>query len=440
MVVCPRAAESETPRMVLTFGTRALSRATLLASLSVFVPALSIPARSDGSTPHATPAPAAAQTEPSKSQDVKIAYLGIRRPAPPIYDYEANPADVGIAGAKIAMRDMSTTGRLTGQTFTLDQTIVAKDQSAVDAAKALVAKGEGLIVADLPAKDLLAVADALKDSPATLYNINAEDDLLRNSECRGNVFHIAPSRSMLTDALAQFLAFSKWRNVFLVVGKDPDDQLYANAVRRSVRKFGLKLTGDKVWEFGDLARARADGPVQASALVFTRGVDADMIVVADEAGNFGDYIQYHTAEPKLVGGTQGLVPATWSRVLDAWGSAQLQSRFVRTNKRPMRPLDYQAWEAIRIIGEGAVRAKSGDPKTVSDYILRPDFQIAAFKGVPVSFRRWDRQLSQPVLLVQPRMLVSVAPEPGFLHPVSPLDTLGFDKPESGCKIPSGAKS
>ena len=381
--------------------------------------------------------PVAAAAPP---QDVRIAYLGVRRPAPPIYDEDSEPADVGLAGAKIAMRDMATTGRLTGQNFTLDEVILSKGQSASEAAKALVAKGEGLIVADLPAADLLEVADALKGSPATFFNINAEDDRLRNADCRANVTHIAPSRSMLTDALMQFLAEQKWRNAFLVVGKDPDDQLYAAAVRRSAKKFGVKLTGDKVWEFGALARERADGPTRASALVFTRGVDADMIVVADEAGNFGDYIQYHTAEPKLVGGTQGLIPATWSRVLDAWGSAQLQSRFVRTNKRTMRPLDYQAWVAIRAIGEAATRTKSGDAKVVADYILRPDFEIAAFKGVPVSIRPWDRQLRQPILLVQPRMLVSVAPMAGFLHPVSNLDTLGFDKPETGCKAPSGERS
>lgn len=427
--------------MVLTSGTRLLARVALLVSVPFLVPVSMLPAWAESSSPSPAPPPStAAQPEAAKGQDVRIAYLGFRRPAPPVYDYEDDPADVGIAGARIAMKDMRTTGRLTRQNFSLDEVILNKGQSAVEAARALVDKGEGLIVADLPAKDLLAVADALETRPATLYNINAEDDRLRNADCRANVFHVAPSRSMLTDALAQFLVFSKWRSVFLVVGKDPNDQLYAEAVRRSVKKFGLKLTGDKVWEFGDLARERADGPTRASAFVFTRGVDADMIVVADEAGNFGDYVQYHTAEPKLVGGTQGLVPATWSRVLDAWGSAQLQSRFVRTNKRPMRSLDYQAWEAIRIVGEAAVRSKSGDSKTVSDYILRPDFAIAAFKGVPVNFRTWDRQLSQPVLLVQPKMLVSVAPEPGFLHPVSPLDTLGFDKPETGCKIPSGGKS
>ena len=371
---------------------------------------------------------------------MRLAYLGFRRPAPPIYDYEDDPADVGLAGARIALRDMETTGRLTGQDFSLDAVILGRGQSPVEAAEALVARGEGLIVADLPAKDLLAVADSLKGKPATLFNIQAEDDSLRNADCRANIDHFAPSRSMLTDALMQFMAAQRWRNVFLVTGHEPGDLAYADAVRRSARKFGLKITGDKPWTFGNLARERADGPTRADALVFTRGVDADMIVVADEAGNFGDYVQYHTSEPKLVAGTQGLVPATWSRVLDAWGSAQLQSRFVRTNKREMRPLDYQAWTAIRAIGEAATRAKSGDPATISDYMLRPDFEIAAFKGVPVSVRPWDRQLRQPILLVQPKMLVSVAPEPGFIHPVSPLDTLGFDKPETGCKLPSGGKS
>ena len=374
------------------------------------------------------------------TEQVRIGYVGIRRAEPPVYDYESEPADAGLAGAKIAMRDMKTTGRLTGQDFELDPHILGRGESAVDAAKALVAKGDDLVIADLPAKDLLAVADALKGTPARVLNIEAEDDSLRQADCRENVFHIVPSRSMLTDALMQFLFMKQWRKVFLVTGKDTDDGLYAEAVRRSIKKFGMKLVGDKPWDFGNLAKERADGPTQADALVFTRGTSADAIVVADETGNFGDYIQYHTSEPKLVMGTQGLVPATWSHVLDAWGSAQLQSRFVRTNKRTMRPLDYQAWVAVRAIGEAATRAKTGDPKTVSDYMLRPDFEIAAFKGVPVTVRPWDHQLRQPILIVQPKMLVSVAPEPGFLNPVSPLDTLGFDKPETACHFAAGGKS
>ena len=140
-------------------------------------------------------APAAQTPGDTKPQDIKIAYLGIRHPAPPIYDYEDAPADVGIAGAKIAMRDMTTTGRLTGQNFTLDEVLLSKGQSAVEAAQALVAKGEGLIVADLPAKDLLAVSEALKDKSATLFNIAAEDDSLRNALTAAPTSIISPRRA-----------------------------------------------------------------------------------------------------------------------------------------------------------------------------------------------------------------------------------------------------
>jgi len=41
-------------------------------------------------------------------------------------------------------------------------------------------------------------------------------------------------------------------------------------------------------------------------------------------------------------------------------------------------------------------------------------------------------LRQPILLSDGRITVSVSPQEGFLHQVSPLDTLGFDRPESAC--------
>jgi hypothetical protein len=31
-------------------------------------------------------------------------------------------------------------------------------------------------------------------------------------------------------------------------------------------------------------------------------------------------------------------------------------------------------------------------------------------------------------------VVSVSPQEGFLHQFSELDTLGYDQPESGCKL------
>jgi ABC transporter substrate binding protein (PQQ-dependent alcohol dehydrogenase system) len=274
----------------------------------------------------------------------------------------------------------------------------------------------------------------LKDQPALVFNVGATDDRLRGADCRANVLHMAPSRAMLTDALAQFLAFRRWSKVFLVTGPQPGDRLYAEAMKRSARKLGLTVVAEKPWEFGPLARAKADAPTTAEALVFTRDVDYQVLVVADEAGDFGDYLPYRTWNPLIVAGTQGLTATTWHPTLEAWGAAQAQNRFHHLASRPMRPLDYQAWMAVRAVGEAVTRGARADAADIRRALLDPQFGLPAYKGVPVSFRSWDHQLRQPLLIVQPRFLVSVAPEDGFLHRRTPLDTLGIDEPESECRM------
>ena len=67
-------------------------------------------------------------------------------------------------------------------------------------------------------------------------------------------------------------------------------------------------------------------------------------------------------------------------------------------------------------------------------MLSPDFEVADFKGVALTLRPWNLQLRQPILLTDGRGTVSVSPQEGFLHQVSELDTLGFDRPETKCKL------
>ena len=85
-------------------------------------------------------------------------------------------------------------------------------------------------------------------------------------------------------------------------------------------------------------------------------------------------------------------------------------------------------------GEGATRTGSTAFEAIGDYIRGPDFELAGFKGQKLTFRHWNWQLRQPILLAAPRALVSVSPQPGFLHPHSLLDTLGLDRPESNCRL------
>jgi ABC transporter substrate binding protein (PQQ-dependent alcohol dehydrogenase system) len=377
----------------------------------------------------------AAPAKPALAQEklkVDIGYIAYAKPAPPLYDLDFPPQDEGLKGAALAMVENNTTGAFTGQQFAIAEALVAEGDSPVEAAKQLADKGVRLFVADLPAQDLVKLADALKPTGALVFNVSAQDDALRGPDCRANLFHLAPSRAMLTDALAQLLLTRRWTRALLVVGPGEADSAFAAAFRASAKKFGLKIVADKPWTLGALSKARGDSIVEAEALNFARAGDYDVIVIADEAGDFGDYILFHTADPKLTLGTQGLVAATWSPVHTAWGAEQLQSRFMRSANRVMRPVDFQAYMAVRAIGDAAQNTKSADPAKIRAFLDGPDFNLANYKGLGGSFRPWDQQLRQVLLLAHPKSVIGVAPQPGFLHQRTVLDTLGVDQPESTC--------
>jgi len=362
---------------------------------------------------------------------IPIGYINqqIERP-PDLSNLEETPEDEGFAGGRISILDNNTTGQFLGQKFELVEVDVAVGADPLAAFNGLVDQGVQFIVANVPADTLLQLSDAAKDRDVLFFNAGAPDNRLRDEDCRANVMHIGPSRAMYTDALAQFLVRKKWRDWFLITGPRDGDGLFAESMKQSARKFGGKIVADRIWDFGPDARRTAQAEVPA----FTQGVDHDVIVVADELGVFGEYIMYRTWEPRPVVGTQGLRPTTWHKTHEQWGSAQLQSRFKKRFKRPMTAIDYLVWAPIRAIGEGATRTHSADFDKIVSYIKSPNFELAGFKGLPLTFRDWNWQLRQPILLVQPAAVVSRSPQEGFLHRRSLLDTMGSDKQESKCKF------
>jgi ABC transporter substrate binding protein (PQQ-dependent alcohol dehydrogenase system) len=112
----------------------------------------------------------------------------------------------------------------------------------------------------------------------------------------------------------------------------------------------------------------------------------------------------------------------------------MQNRFAQSFSRRMTALDMQAWSAARMIGESVSRTRTAAPKAVLDFLKGPDFALAAFKGQRLTLRDWNLQLRQPILLTDGRNVASVSPQEGFLHQHSELDTLGFDRPETRCKL------
>jgi len=241
---------------------------------------------------------------------------------------------------------------------------------------------------------------------------------------------------MLADGLAQYLVWKRWPRWFLLTGPHPGDLGFAAAVRRAATRFGAEIVIDQPWTFRP-ANGRADTghvTLQTEIPAATQADDYDVLVVADESDEFGAYLEGRTALPRPIAGTQGLTVAGWSAVAQEWGSTQLQSRFDKQPGRHMTAVDYAAWAAVRSIGEAATRTRSTDPVKLAGYIRSDAFLFAGFKGQGLSYRPWDGQLRQPVLIAGPRLLISASPQPGFLHQRTPLDTLGIDLEESTCRL------
>lgn len=379
---------------------------------------------------------AAAQALAADPVTIGVGYLGLAGTRSTLSLVEQPAENDGVAGAKLAIEDNNTTGKFLGQRFTLEERRIKEGEDAVQAATAL-AEHNGFIIADLPAGPLLKVADALRDRGTLLFNAGAIDERLREADCRANVIHAAPTRSMLADALGQYLVWKRWPRWLLVVGSHDEDKLYADALRRAAVRFGGKIVQERTFEDTGGARRTDSGVtlIQRQMPVFTQQAPAyDVLVAADESEVFAAYLPYRTWDPRPVAGSAGLVPRSWDAAQDQWGATQMQNRFMKLNSRRMTALDMQAWTAVRMIGEATSRTNSGDVKKVTDFIKGPDFSVAAFKGTKLTLRDWNLQLRQPILLVDGRMVVSVSPQEGFLHQVSELDTLGYDRPESKCKL------
>jgi ABC transporter substrate binding protein (PQQ-dependent alcohol dehydrogenase system) len=369
---------------------------------------------------------------------IDIIYLGKAYHEPlPLSLMEQDYADEGLMGARLGIEDDNRTGSFLGVKFNLTKDIVTADGDVAAEAKQILAQGPAIIIADLKAPDLLALADLPEANNAIIFNIRSSDDALRQADCRANLFHIIPDSAMRADALAQYLVWKKWSRWFVLQGTLPSDRQYVDDIKRAAGRFGGTVTEDRTYKFSTGASRSDTGyqQIQTQMPEATQGAGSyDVVWVADTDQAFGEYVPYRTYDAKPVVGTQGLTAVAWHPSYEQYAGQQLHDAFKRFAKRDMTERDYTGWLAARAIGEAATRSSKKDVTNLRSYILSDAFTVAGDKGEGMSFRNWDHQLRQPILIAGPRAVVSISPQEGFLHPKYLTDTLGYDQPESKCKL------
>jgi len=358
--------------------------------------------------------------------------------------YEAPRAYAGIEvrsrhrpfdGAAIAVRGSRIIGRALGLKFSLQRATAETTDGLMSELNRLNnEENVKFFLVDASADVLTTLSKHVRGRDILLFNVSAPDDVLRSDACAANVMHTVPSRAMRNDALAQFMIARRWKHVLVLKGEFPEDTAIAEAFLASARKYGLSISEVRDFVLGSDPRQRHKNNIA----LLTSGVDYDAVFVADSLGQVGRYVAYQTALPRPVVGSEGLIAEAWHWTWERHGAPQLNQRFERKINRHMGSKDWAAWVAVKAIVEALARsgARSGktDFKSVSAYLKSPKMVLDGYKGLPMSFRSWDNQLRQPILIHTHNAVIGRAPLDGFLHQKQYMDTLGYDAPENRCRI------
>jgi ABC transporter substrate binding protein (PQQ-dependent alcohol dehydrogenase system) len=345
--------------------------------------------------------------------------------------YPGHPTGRAIDGVKLAAEDSAFELDAAGLELVVKDVVLPNVAALPKAMAELKAAKVQHVVADLPLAELRSLVQA---APAALggaivFNTGLDDDALRGAMCAAHLLHTAPSRAMLSDALAQYLAARNWRKALLLQGPLPGDALMTDAFNRSAKRFGIKLVAQRPFKLTGDPRERDLGNTR----LLTGDREHEVVAVMDSDGEFARLLPYATQWPRPVVGANGLVSTAWHPQWERYGGPQLTRRFVKLAQRPMQGADWAAWAAGRAVA--TVLAES--PKATVAQQLKSlrggSTTLDGFKGRNLSFRAWDGQLRQPLFLSHVDGVVGTAPLDGVLHPKEVLDTLGVDEQESACK-------
>jgi ABC transporter substrate binding protein (PQQ-dependent alcohol dehydrogenase system) len=355
-----------------------------------------------------------------ESRRVERAYLG-------------QPLGPAIEGLSLAIQDSSFELEAARLALQFMPVRLASVEQARTEVQKLVQGGALAMMSELPASWVASVCDAAK---VAVINVSEANDELREQQCRVNLFHTYPSERMRTDAIAQVLMARRWNKIFLLHGETADDLRRAEVVGRTLQRFNLKVQAKKVFKLSADPRER-----QLSNLgLLTSGLDFDALWVVDSDGEFARTVPYRFQLPRPVVGDAGLVAMAWDAHFDRYGAPQVSKSFSKQWKRSMTGHDWAAWLAGRALVTAMTQPTLVNKKLQSTDLLKVftsnEFRVDGSKGQSLSFRDWDRQLRQPILLSDGQAVIEMAPLEGVLHPRNALDSLGADSPEKLCKAVS----
>jgi ABC transporter substrate binding protein (PQQ-dependent alcohol dehydrogenase system) len=134
--------------------------------------------------------------------------------------------------------------------------------------------------------------------------------------------------------------------------------------------------------------------------------------------------------------------ALWNPALERFGASQLNDRFRARFHLPMDGPAWAGWVAVKILWESSLRARTVQPAALAAHLEAERTEFDGHKGWPLSFRRGDHQLRQPLYLEDAKGglkgEVPLRPAEGGASLREVLDRIAGPEPSAACRpAPTG---
>lgn len=371
------------------------------------------------------------------------------------------PGEAGqyaVQAAQLAVEEANYIAAAFGKVVRLVPEVAISPDDAEKKATKLIRQGQaGAILGGGDDAMTLAIQKVSARERIIYLNTMSRSEALRGTQCHRLTFHVEASLAMYADAIGQWLIrkAKKTRWGFLTPdskGGAEMERLTKRALRRYkgttiARKVVPARTQDYRAALSALAKGGPDvimlnlaGPSLLTALAQI----ADLDLKVEVAGPGMEAVEFWQADPAKL---TGVWPALWFHAFRKYSGRELNKRMNKAFGRPAESHAWASYMATKAVWEGVLKGGRADTASLVSFFEKGR-GVDAHKGVALSFRPWDHQLRQPLLVLRSTVpakdasrwdifkLVGEVPlrgTPGESR-AAILDTLGLSKAESMCHL------
>ena len=288
-------------------------------------------------------------------------------------------------------------------------------------------------------------------------NTMSRSEALRGARCHRLTFHVEASLAMYADTIGQWLVrgAKKTRWGFLTPETEAGAEIERMAERALKRQGGTTVARQMVPASSRDYRASLAALAKAGPDVLVINLDGSSLLTAlaqvnelglqiEVAGVVMEASEFWQAEPAKL---TGVWPALWFHGFSRYSGRELNKRLAEALGQPAESRAWANFTAVKAVWEAILRGGRTDTAGLVSFFAKGR-GMDAHKGQPLTFRPWDHQLRQPLMVLRCRVPAAGATRWDIFELLGEvplrgtpgksqeeiLDTLGLSEAQSACRF------